>query len=400
VIGADGDAHETPVLHGDTGDVTADAAASAVRDALEAYGASQRRVVTSLVEVSGGFDSTLAAAAALRPGHRMHGVSAAFPYYEFRHEEAVQQAVARALGVARTVIDGAETFPYTPATRPVRFDEPAVFVTGIRHAERVGELAAALGATHIYNGHGGDQLFATDLTQAEAFAPRRPQRGPFSSAAWRTMRRAIDDIRRNAAVRDRRCATFVYDARQDVWIKETFGAVLRTPFTDLALFRAAEAWSRHCRTRSARPDKRVLADAAGDWLPPEVVDRQGKVAYDGVWMRAYAANLEPIAGAFERVSGVLEHIGLSPAWLVRRAEALAGWQSVSDREVLAAYAIAVWLAAWGIERVTDVAWADEAQSSVSILKKKFWNRRPSSRPVPKYAVAPCARCASNSTRRL
>jgi hypothetical protein len=298
------------------------------------------------------------------------------------------------------VIDGAETFPYTPATRPVRFDEPAVFVTGIRHAERVGELAAALGATHIYNGHGGDQLFATDLTQAEAFAPRRPQRGPFSSAAWRTMRRAIDDIRRNAAVRDRRCATFVYDARQDVWIKETFGAVLRTPFTDLALFRAAEAWSRHCRTRSARPDKRVLADAAGDWLPPEVVDRQGKVAYDGVWMRAYAANLEPIAGAFERVSGVLEHIGLSPAWLVRRAEALAGWQSVSDREVLAAYAIAVWLAAWGIERVTDVAWADEAQSSVSILKKKFWNRRPSSRPVPKYAVAPCARCASNSTRRL
>ena len=197
------------------------------------------------------------------------------------------------------------------------------------------------------------------------------------------MRCATGEIRRSAAVRDRRSATSVYDARQDVWIKETFGAVLRTPFTDLAVFRAAEAWSRYCRSRGARPDKRVLADAAGDWLPPEVVGRHGKVAYDGVWMRAYAANLEPIAGAFERVAGVLERIGLSPGWLIRRAEALAAWQPVSDREVLAAYAIAVWLAAWGIERDTDAAWADQGDAPVSISKKKFWNSRPSSSPVPK-----------------
>lgn len=358
VLAPDTSAREMPILHGGAGDVDADTAARAVGAALEAYGATQRRVVSSLVELSGGFDSTLAAAAALRPGHRMHGVSAAFPYYEFRFEELVQQAVARSLGVTRTVIDGEATFPYTPAIRSVRFDEPAVFVTGIRHAEIVGELAAERGATHVYNGHGGDQLFATDLTEAESFAPRRPSRGPFSSAAWRTMRRAAEEIERASASRDRRAATFVYDARQDVWIKETFDAVLRSPFTDLAMFRAAEAWSRHCRARGVRPDKRVLADAAGDWLPAEVVERRGKVAYDGVWTRAYAANLEPIAGAFERVAGVLTRIGLSPAWLIRRAEALAAWKPVSDREVLAAYAIAVWLAAWGIERDGDVTWAD------------------------------------------
>ena len=358
VLAPDAEARETPMLHGGTGDVDAATVTRGVRAALEAYGATQRHVVSSLVELSGGFDSTLAAAAALRPGQRMHGVSAAFPYYEFRFEEAVQQAVARSLGVTRTVIDGAATFPYTPASRPVRFDEPAVFVTGIRHAELVGELAAERGATHVYNGHGGDQLFATDLTEPESFAPRRPTRGPFSRAAWRTMRRAAAEIRAAAAVRDRRTATFVYDARQDVWIKETFGAVLRTPFTDLAVFRAAEAWSRYCRARGGRPDKRVLADAAGDWLPAEVVERRGKVAYDGVWMRAYAANVVPLASAFERVAGVLERIGLSPAWLIRRTAALAAWQPVSDREVLAAYAIAVWLAAWGIERETDAEWVD------------------------------------------
>src|SRR5690606_34071866 len=99
-------------------------------------------------------------------------------------------------------------------------------------------LAAERGATHVYNGHGGDQLFATDLTEAESFAPRRPSRGPFSSAAWRTMRRAAEEIERASASRDRRAATFVYDARQDVWIKETFDAVLRSPFTDLAMLRA------------------------------------------------------------------------------------------------------------------------------------------------------------------
>lgn len=358
VLAADADARETPILHRGSGDIDARTVTRAVRAAFEAYGATQRRVVSSLVELSGGFDSTLAAAAALRSGHRMHGVSTAFPYYEFRFEEAAQQAVARSLGVTRTVIDGVRTFPYTPASRPVRLDEPAVFVTGIRQAELFGELAAERGATRIYNGIGGDQLFVTDLTELESFAPRRPSRGPFSRAAWRAMRRAANEICGAAALRDRRAATFVYDARVDVWIKDTFGVVLRSPFTDLAVLRAAEAWSRYCRAQGGRPDKRVLADAAGDWLPAEVVERHGKVAYDGVWMRAYAANLEPIVGAFERVGGVLARIGLSPAWLIRRAEALAAWQPVSDREVLAAYAIAVWLAAWGIERDTDAAWAD------------------------------------------
>src|SRR5690606_32790353 len=75
-------------------------------------------------------------------------------------------------------------------------------------------------------------------------------------------------------------------------------------------------------------------------------------------MRAYAANVVPLARAFEPVAGVLERIGLSPAWLIRRTAALAAWQAVSDRGGLAAYAIAVWLAAWGIERETDAEWVD------------------------------------------
>src|SRR5690606_22215068 len=74
VLAADAAARETAILHGGDGEVDAAGAARRVRAALEAYGARQRHVVSSLVELSGGFDSTLAAAAALRAGHRMHGV--------------------------------------------------------------------------------------------------------------------------------------------------------------------------------------------------------------------------------------------------------------------------------------------------------------------------------------
>jgi hypothetical protein len=73
-------------------------------------------------------------------------------------------------------------------------------------------------------------------------------------------------------------------------------------------------------------------------------------------MRAYAVHGEHIARTFDRTSSVLEHIGVSPGWLLRRVRQLAGWQLASDREVMAAYAVSVWLLSWGIDRVSDVAW--------------------------------------------
>jgi hypothetical protein len=91
-------------------------------------------------------------------------------------------------------------------------------------------------------------------------------------------------------------------------------------------------------------------------LPAAVKGRPGKVAYDGVWMRAYAANRPHIAQTFARVSAVLAHIGVKPDWLLRRVEALGDWRPVSDREVLALYAVATWLIAWGIETPRDVQW--------------------------------------------
>lgn len=332
-----------------------EAIAGQIRTAFADFSRSQRRVSSSVLELSGGFDSTLAGAAARSPINTIRGISVEFPYYEFRFEAPLQVAVGDALGISRVALDGVQLFPYSPPLRPPQFDEPEVFVTGLRHAEVVAGYAALHDATRIYMGHGGDQLFATDLTAAES-VPYRLARGAFARHGWLAARRAIEQVR-EPRWRQRATGCFVYHGRQDVWVKEAYGACPRTPFSDLALFRAALAWSRWSASKHARPDKSILAQALPDLLPRAVTQRKGKVAYDGVWMRAYDVHAEHIMYMLERASPVLAHIGLSPSWLFRRVQQLARWQPVPDREVLAAYALAAWLISWDIERVRDVAWA-------------------------------------------
>lgn len=328
---------------------------SQVRTAFEAYGRSQRHVHSAILELSGGYDSTLAAALSRPYVQSILGVSVEFPYYEFRFEAETQLAVAKALKVERVVLNGDDLVPYSPSYGNLQFDEPTVFATGIRHAERVASLAAELKAERIYMGHGGDQLFATDLSSAEPFVHDPISSGPFTRTAWRAVSRALN-VARTSVWTHRRFGTFVCDGRQDILVKEAFGSTVRTPFSDLKVFRSAMAWSLVCARRGVRPDKTVLARALTDYLPVEVVRRRGKVAYDGVWMRAYARNAATIADLFESSAGALRSLGLSPEWLIRRVHELAKWRQCSDREVLAAYAVAHWLKSWELHSARDVAW--------------------------------------------
>ena len=142
--------------------------AAEVHAAFMSYGQSQAGIARSVLEVSGGFDSTLAATTLSTP-QDMHGISSVYPYYEFRDEVDVQARVGRELGLERTILDGTTLFPYAPSDESVRWDEPSVFVTGIRHSEQVARFAAQRNAQRIYMGHGGDQCFTTDLTVKEGF---------------------------------------------------------------------------------------------------------------------------------------------------------------------------------------------------------------------------------------
>ena len=326
--------------------------ATMIRDAFEAFGQSQRPVRRSLVELSGGYDSTLAAASARSECQNMLGVSVEFPYYEFRFEADVQRAVGAALAIERRVLDGTDLLPYSPWRLVPRFDEPCVFVTGIRHAESVGELAQRHEATRIYTGHGGDSVFAVDLTREED-APAPFARGAFSAPTWRLLRAAHARIV-ESRWRERAGGCFIYDARQDVWAKERFGATVRTPFSDRALLRAGLAWSKLSHSRGVRPDKTILRRAVPELLPAAVVTRRGKVAYDGVWLRGYATHAHHVCETLERASFLLERIGFSPAWLLARCQSLARGEPLDTRELLAGYALASWLASWQLERASEL----------------------------------------------
>lgn len=328
--------------------------AGEVQAAFLAYGRSQTGIARSVLEVSGGFDSTLAATTLSAP-QEMHGISSVYPYYEFRDEVDVQARVARELGIPRTVLDGTTLFPYAPSDEPVRWDEPSVYVTGIRHAEQVARFAAQRDAQRIYMGHGGDQCFSTDLTAREGLVDNPPGRGPFSAESWAILSSAMKTISTSPWMA-RSAGTFVYDARQDIWAKERYGLTIRTPFSDLRIFRAGQLWSDHSAATGKRPDKSILVDALGSYLPDAVVQRKGKTAYDGVWMRAYERHTTHISDCFDRAAGTLEHLGISAQWLIRRTRALGAWKPVSDREVLALYAVAFWILAWELDRPEELCW--------------------------------------------
>lgn len=328
----------------------------AISAAFEQYGTSQQSIASSIVELSGGYDSTLAAALALRPGHRMSGVSVEFPYYEFRFESAVQQAVGAALGVSRNVLDGTLLHPYSAWDTAPRFDEPALFVTGIRHAQAVARYAEDFRAERIYTGHGGDHVFAMDLSASERVTADLHS-GVCDSETKRELSRLCRQLQGDAWLK-RTTGCFLYDGRQDVLSKEGFGVTLRTPFTDLAVFKAGIAWSLFSSSQGMLPDKSILDEAVGKWLPAAVTERRGKVAYDGVWMRAYAEQHQHIANLLDSAAPLLERIGLTPRWLLQQARALSEWHPGAEREVLGAYALAAWFSSWGFERFADCQWQE------------------------------------------
>ena len=332
----------------------------AIRSAFDIFGSWQQRRPRALVELSGGFDSTLAAIAARAHAVELLGVSLHFPYYEFRFEEQIQKAAAESLAISRIRLDGTTLLPFAPSDWWPRLDEPSISVIGLKQALTIARIAASEGLDRVLVGHGGDQLFAEELLSSETI--RHPlARGAFSKTGWRAVRRVLALAESSPALLSRSALTFSYDARFDVTFKEAFGTIGRSPFTDLAVIRCGLSWAELSARLGLRQGKSILADAFAAELPSAVTGRKGKVPWDGVCARGYAQHASVIVEEIERVRGPLEHLGLDVRWLSRRVAQLAeGKKSTTareDREVIAGYALATWLRSWGVERVADCAWS-------------------------------------------
>ena len=84
------------------------------------------------------------------------------------------------------------------------------------------------------------------------------------------------------------------------------------------------------------------------------------MSWDGVFARAYAEHADTIMSAFERNQRVLHHLGIDVSWLTRRTRELSRWErskyGPDDGVVFAAYALATWLATWGIQDPSNHQW--------------------------------------------
>ena len=333
----------------------------AIRSALDKFGSRLRGRPKALVELSGGFDSTFAAVAARKHGIGLLGVSLHFPYYEFRFEEDIQHAVAEALPVCRTRLDGTALLPYAPPAWWPRLDEPATGVIALARNLAIAELASRKGVDRILVGYGGDHLFSENLLEPVT-GPNPLARGALSSAGWIACKYMLNAMRTASTFLQRSTLTYLDDRRMDLPLKEAFGTITRSPFTDLKMVQCGLSWTSLAARSELRLGKSILADSFVAELPSAVTGRRGKVCWDGVCARAYSLHGDAIANEIELVKEPLKHIGLDVQWLVRRVGQLARWEKTKfgsdDKEVIAAYALATWLHSWGVERVTDCSWSD------------------------------------------
>lgn len=360
---SEGCVSERPVDFAESGDTEhdRDVLIEAIRSALDKFGYRQRGRRKALVELSGGFDSTLAAIGARTHGIALLGVSEHFPYYEFRFEDGIQEAAANSLGISRVRLDGTSLFVFAPSDWWPRLDEPAIAVIRLKRAVAVARLASSEGLDRIFVGHGGDQLFAENILDRET-TPYRLARGAFSKAAWSEVDGILTIAESSPSFLLRSSLTFSYDARFDVVLKEAFGTTTRSPFTDLAWVRCGLAWAKLSACLGLHSGKSILADAFAADLPGAVTGRRGKVPWDGVTSRGYALHADHIVTEIEAVRGPLERVGLDVRWLVKRVAQLADGQKMTsafdDKEVIASYALATWLRSWGVEHVADCSWSD------------------------------------------
>lgn len=342
--------------------VDRDALIASIRGAFDGFGRSQRGRPKALVELSGGFDSTLAAVAARSHGVELDGVSVAFPFYEFRFEEDLQKAAARVLGIPRQVLDGQTVFPYAPPAAWPRLDEPATAVISLKRDLEMARFAAERGTERILVGEGGDQVFSENML--EPVAPgSQLARGAFSERGWRDVERVRGTMERtDVRFLRRSTATYLHDARLAVALKEQVGTHTRSPFSDLEVVRCGIAWARLSAQQGVHAGKRILAESFADEIPDPILERKSKASWDGVCARAYAQHGDAIASEISRAAPTLEHVGLDVRWLERRVAELASWQRTrfgqDDREVFAAYAVATWLSSWGLADPRGAHWED------------------------------------------
>lgn len=304
------------------------------------------------VEASGGIDSTLMGALARRvmpAGSRLHAVSLLYPYYEFRRERQFIDRAVRWLGARHICLDGSTCLSFSDLNTSVALSEPSLVLAGLAQHCAVFNAVDRCGSL-LLNGNGGDYLFALCPERKLRFRtePRRFEwmSEEFHANVLANFNPFRDHYRNHSANNE---AAFLGGSEiDDRWIEReiapTYGVDRTHLFLDpqiLPLIRAL--WQSQDRAPSG---KWIISQYFADLVPPEIVSRPGKVAYNGLYCRAYRAASGRLFALIRSHAGHLESVGIRPNLLYAHLDRLSNGELDGDLEVSVVITYLIWLRGW------------------------------------------------------
>lgn len=292
--------------------------AHAMREAVAAHLRRRMPDGPSAVELSGGIDSSIIAAtlARLEPAHAHVGIGVTYPYYEFRQEPRYMQDMAGKAAIEHVALDGRDRLLFDPAPTPgLITSEPSLVLMGHAYKSLVIDAAVRTGTQVLFNGHGGDQLFAMSPYTRESLVRRLDFRllEPALRAHVQGQIEAYrDDLERRDELGQRHyfAGLLLYDG----WMEDfARGTGLRCEPGLLSLRTLQLSWEMFRRPHLRDAGilrKRFARQAFSRDLPASILTRRWKVGYDGLYRRGLHRNAARLGALVDKQAGHLRAMGV------------------------------------------------------------------------------------------
>lgn len=334
----------------DAGGLSPAGAVETLRHALDEH---LRRLASTgklAAEFSGGIDSGIvyARSSALLGHDFIGGVTAEYPFPEFRREKPFRDAIVASAGGSVHLADPARMLPFQRLKQVPCHDEPSVGSTSWGQFAEAVNVARRAGAGVLLNGHGGDLAFLVPPT-----APLR-HAGLGEVPDWIPQRLAMEVAGAAEDAIDRMNGFIPglsgywhpgmfeagylgrYANAESPSVRYTSGLVSR----DVA--RAAlQLWM--LEPERARHVQKPIAHAAfGRDLPLDVWQRPGKVNHIGNVFRGAKAAAGDIRDLVRDYAEVLGVAGIAPARFIAYADAVASGHHAANPFFSQALSVLVW----------------------------------------------------------
>jgi asparagine synthetase B (glutamine-hydrolysing) len=303
------------------------------------------------LETSGGIDSTLMGAIARLAVPRklkIHSISLSYPYYEFRRERSFIDCAVRWLASRPVLLDGSACLSFSSDEVPLAFSEPSLIIAGL--AQHLAVLGAVGGRDGLLlNGNGGDGLFALGPLRQPGFdrAPERCEWMDDSFFADYAGHRSA--LARHCLAPDSASENFLSGGYiDDRWTERELAPALNVRRNHLFLHEEIPPivhalWS---QLEEHPCGKWILLRHFQDLIPEQILRRPQKVAYNGLYCRAYRAARDKMHALIDRYADYLEAAGIVRHVLQRHVSRLADGNSGGDLEVSVVITFLLWLEGW------------------------------------------------------